>query len=116
MANLIGDIEWYRGDSYPLELTIKNKETKVIIDLTGYAFSLTVDTLQDPPDDTTQVFEVPGVLDIDPTLGRVSFTPTVLQTAIDAKGYFYDVQMTDSSGNIRTIVKNKWKILQDITK
>ena len=116
MATLIGDIEWYRGDSYPLELTIKDKTSGLVIDLTGYSFLLTVDTLKEPPDDTTKVFDVIGVLDGDPTTGKVSFTPTAIQTAIDPAGYFYDVQMTDASNNIRTIAKNKWKILQDISK
>ncbi len=116
MATLIGELEIYRGDSYPLELTIKDKATKTVIDLTGYSFLMTVDTLQDPPDDSTKVFEITGVLDVDPTTGKVVFTPTALQTAIDPETYFYDVQMIDSSSNIRTIVKDKLKILQDITK
>jgi len=116
MSELIGIIEWYRGDSYPLELTIKNKSDGEVIDLTGYSFILTVDTLKTPPDDTTKVFEVAGVLDADPSTGKVSFTPTTTDTNIDPASYYYDVQMIDSSGHIRTIAKNKWKLLQDITK
>lgn len=116
MATLIGEIEWYRGDSYPLELTVKDANTKEVIDITGYSFILTIDTLKEPPDNTTKVFSVNGVLNVDPTTGKVSFTPTALNTAIDTGSYYYDVQMTDASIHIRTIAKNKWKILQDITK
>ncbi|RKZ36690.1 MAG: hypothetical protein DRQ49_17500 [Gammaproteobacteria bacterium] len=116
MATLIGEISWYRGDSYPLELTIKDKDSGSVIDLTGYSFILTVDTLKTPPDDTTKVFNVSGVLDGDPTTGKVSFTPSAIQTDIEPASYYYDVQMTDASSNIRTIAKNKFKILQDITK
>lgn len=116
MTTLIGEIEWYRGDSYPLDLTIKNKNDSTVIDLTGYSFILTVDTSSAPTTDATKVFEVAGVLNADPTTGKVSFTPTALQTGITPKTYYYDVQMTDASGNIRTIAKNKWKIKQDISK
>jgi len=116
MSSLIGEIEWYRGDSYPLELTIKNAATSAVIDITGYSFILTIDSLEKPPDDTTKVFEVTGDLDSDPTTGKVSFTPTALNTDQEPATYFYDVQMTDASSNIRTIAKNKWKMRQDITK
>lgn len=118
MADLIGAIEWYRGDSFPLELTIKDKATSEAIDISGYTFSLTVDTLTAPPDNTTKVFEVSGVVDGDQATntGKVSFTPTAENTDLTPTTYFYDVQMIDGSGNIRTIAKNKWKISQDITK
>jgi hypothetical protein len=115
MATL-GEITWYRGDSYPIELTIKDASTSAVIDITGYSFLLTVDSLAEPPDDTTKVFEVAGVLDADPTTGKVSFTPTSVNTDLAATTYYYDIQMTDISSNIRTIAKNKWKISQDITK
>jgi len=114
MAKLIGEIDWYRGDSYPLVLTIKDKATKSVIDITGYSFILTVSSIEDPIDDTTKIFEVNGVLDNDPTTGVVTFTPT--QTDFPAGTYYYDVQMTDASGNIRTIAKNIWNQTQDITK
>lgn len=116
MANLIGEIEWYRGDSYPLELTIKDKESGVAIDITGYTFKLTIDATKKPENEDTLLFAVDGVLNGDPTTGKVSFTPTVINTDQEPNTYYYDVQMTDASGNIRTIAKNKWKIIQDITK
>lgn len=113
---VLGDIEWYRGDGYPFELTILAKGTTTAIDITGYSFKLTVDETKDPEDDSTKLFDVDGVLDGDPTTGKVSFTPTSVNTDLEPDGYFYDVQMTDGSGNIRTIAKAKWKIVQDITK
>lgn len=36
-------ISWYRGDSYPIEITVKDKESEAAIDLTGYTFLMTVD-------------------------------------------------------------------------
>ena len=115
MATL-DDITWYRGDSFPIELTIKDKATGNAVDITGYAFKLTVDELQDPPDTSTKKFSVDGVLDGTPSTGKVAFTPSTTDTAILPADYYYDVQMTDASSNIRTIAKYKFTISQDITK
>ena len=57
-----------------------------------------------------------GVLNADPDTGKVSFTPTKEGTNLPVETYYYDVQMTDASGNVRTIAKFKFKITQDITK
>jgi hypothetical protein len=113
---LLKKVEWYRGDSYPLEITVKDSATEAAIDITGYSFIMTVDTEKYPTDALTKLFDVAGVLDADPTTGKVSFTPTTIDTDQDVGTYYYDIQMTDVSGNIRTIVKNDFKIVQDITK
>lgn len=113
---LIDDIEWFRGDSYPAEILVQNKITEAAVDLTGYSFKLTVDSKLNPPDASTKLFEVTGDLDADPTSGRVSFTPTPEQTNLTPKTYYYDIQMTDPAGHIRTIAKYKWVIVQDISK
>ncbi len=112
----IGDIEWFRGDSFPLELALKNKLDGLAIDITGYTFILTVDTKSSPPDDSTKVFSTPGVISGDPVEGKVTFTPTTANTDIAPAGYYYDIQMTDAGSNIRTIAKFKFKIVQDISK
>jgi len=113
---VLGTVEWYRGDSYPIEVEITNSDTDAVIDITGCSFLLTVDTLKTPPDATTKVFEVAGVLGVDPTIGLVSFTPTALDTDLSPGTYYYDLQVIDAESNIRTVVKDKWKITQDITK
>ncbi len=115
MAKL-GDIEYYRGDSYPIELTIKNNGTQEVIDITGFSFILTVDSLREPRDETTQIFTTTGIIDADPSTGKVSFTLSSSQTNLSSKTYYYDIQMIDTDGNIRTIAKNQLQILQDITK
>ena len=107
-------IGMYRGDSYPIAFTLKDA-SGLYIDLTGCTLKMTVDTLENPPDSTTRVFEVAGVLADDPTTGVVYFTPTSLNTATIG-AYYYDVQITDIDGNVRTVVKNTFTISQDITK
>jgi hypothetical protein len=114
----IGSIQFYRGDSYPISLTIKDASSGEAIDISGYSFILTVDETKNPTDDSTKVFSVDGVVDADQTTnpGKVTFTPTTVNTSIAPQKYYYDVQMTDGDGNIRTIEKNTWFIEQDITK
>lgn len=111
-----GRIRWYRGDSYSISLTVKNKALRAAIDITGYTFVLTVSSEENPSDDTGKKFSIAGVLDDDPTTGKVYFTPTATNTDMDPAEYFYDVQMIDGDSNVRTIVKNKFVIVQDITK
>ena len=115
---LLGDITWFRGDSFPIELTIKDKETKEPVDITGYGFLMTVNTVDNPVDISTQLFQVVGVVDPDQVTnkGKLTFTPSVADGNQTPETYYYDVQMTDPAGNIRTIAKYNFKITQDITK
>lgn len=114
MAMQRTSITMYRGDSYPIAFTLK-ASGGVAIDLTGCSLLMTVGTLENPPDSTTKLFEVAGVLADDPTTGVVLFTPTALNTATVGV-YYYDVQLTDTDGNVRTVAKNRFTISQDITK
>ena len=113
---VIGDITWFRGDSYPAEIHIVNTNTGDALDITGYTFKLTVDTNKNPADDSTKLFELLGNIDPDPTTGKVAFTPTPENNDLVPKNYYYDIEMTDPMGYVRTIAKNKWIIVQDITK
>lgn len=115
MARAKTTISLYRGDSYPIAFTLKDAATSAPMDLTGCSLLLTVDTLAEPPDATTKVFQLPGVLDAVPVTGKVYFTPTTAHTAT-VGSYFYDVQLTDADGNIRTVVKSTLAIVMDITK
>jgi hypothetical protein len=117
MSEILGDIEMTRADSYPLILTIKSKSTSLPIDLTGYAFKLTVNSDKDPIDVTNQIFQVAGVVDPDQVAntGKVSFTPTSADTATVGK-FYYDIQWT-VGGTVRSWnEKKKFTVKQDITK
>jgi len=110
-------LTYLRGDSYDKVVTIRDKATKVPIDLTGAALVLTVDTLQDPPDDTTKVFEVALVIAADQVAdkGKATFRPSVANNAV-VGNYFYDIQMTGADGSVRTVAKSTYTIPMDITK
>lgn len=114
MARPRTTISMYRGDSYPITFTLKDS-SGAPIDLTGCSLVMTVDERETPTDATTKLFEVAGVLADDPMTGVVRFTPTALNTAT-VGAYFYDVQLTDADGNVRTVAKNTFTVVQDITK
>ena len=73
------EILWYRGDSWPKGFLLVDKDTGLPLDLTGYGIILTVDSKKNPIDETTQLFQVIGVVDADQigNKGKVTFTPTL---------------------------------------
>ena len=126
MAETLGNMEWRRGDSYPFTIFVKSKATETVpaalIDITGYSFIFTVHSVKDPTSDTTKIFDTTGVVaaDQDANKGEVTFTPLVADTETftgDGK-FFFDIESTDPSGNIRTItpVGIKFTMSQDLTK
>lgn len=110
----ITQIIFYRGDSYSKEFTLSDEDTKEAIDINGYTFTMTVDTRENPDDNTTQLFSLTGLI-TDASEGKVAFTPTSENNNQSAGTYFYDIQMVIGT-NIRTVVKDKYIITQDITK
>ena len=115
MARPKTSISMYRGDSYPITFTLKDSSSGAVIPLTGCSLLMTVDTLENPVDATTKLFSVDGAIAADPATGVVQFTSTSANTAA-VGAYFYDVQLTDADGNVRTVVKSTFMITQDITK
>jgi len=84
------------------------------IDISGTSFLLTVDPSAEPADDSANLYQITGSI-INAAAGTVGFTPSSLQSAAAAGEYYYDIQWTNGS-TIRTIMKGKWTIRQDITK
>lgn len=110
----MSNITRYRGDTYADEFIIKNRTTRLPINITGYTFTLTVDPSKDPNDNSNNLFAITGTILNGPE-GRVEFVPTEMQ-ADNVGIFYYDVQMLDSSGRKRTIVSGKYKFSQDIGK
>lgn len=109
-------IERTRGDTLtPEEITVVNKKTGVALLIAGHTFLLTVDTLADPPDNTTEVFQVTGVI-TDAVNGIVEF-PLTNSDADNVGNFFFDIQMTEtSSGKKDTVMNGSFNMEQDITK
>ena len=110
----MAEIKIYRGDSFPLNYTLKDKVTGLPINITDWNFTLTVSSVKDPVDDTTKKFSVVGTI-VSGATGKLSFLPTEENNAETGK-FFYDIQYVNTSGHKRTIEKDKYTVSQDIGK
>lgn len=108
------DITRKRGDTYADEFIIKSKATGKPLNLSGYSFTMTLDPSKTPADGSTKLYQLVGTI-VDAAAGRVEFAPNATQ-ANTVGAYFYDVQMIDGAGRVRTIASGKYKYEQDITK
>lgn len=108
------EICWGRGDSDAKGFVIQDSNGDPI-DISGFSFKLTVNSEKDPVDQTNEQFTINGVIGVAAS-GTVSFAPTTVDTDITPGIYFYDIEQTDGSGAIKTVIKGKCRIIQDITK
>lgn len=104
---------WARGDSDARGFIVQTA-AGVVVDITGFTFRLTVNTEKNPAPGT-ELFTVTGVI-TDAVNGKVGFAPSAVQTNQTPGTYFYDVEQTDASSLISTLIKGKCQIIQDISK
>ena len=109
------DLCWARGDNDSRTFTIKDS-LGVVVDISGWTLSMAVNTLKDPPDATTEIFQVAGVFVTDGTDGQISFTPPAnsLDAVTANQKAFYDVQRLTPS--IKTLVKGSVTFIMDVDK
>ena len=107
-------IEYARADSFATVWTLTDS-AGVAIDITGYTFKFTVNPDPAPLNADDEVFSINGVITDAPN-GKVSFSPASIDTTVTPNTYFYDLQITDAGGKVRTAVISKFTITQDITK
>lgn len=115
MATKLTDFKWTRGDTYPFSITIKTTDGPV--DLTGFSnIAICFNTEKKPVDTSKEIFKSTGVVDADPTTGKVTFTFDTEQ-ADNMGTFYYDIQGIDASGHRRTFINgNKAVFEQDINK
>ena len=112
----MADITRKRGDTYGDRFDLTVTATGLPLELAGYSgFLLTLDTRRDPPDTTTQVYQLAGVVIGATSLGQLEFAPTLAQANRTGR-FFYDIQLTDPAGRVRTVLAARYAYRQDITK
>lgn len=108
-----------RGDTAPDKIFIKDPDDPTVpLDITGFAYKMTVNTEQDPdpgPPIGTELVTIAGTI-TDAPGGVVEFPWTPVQADQVPEEYFYDIQQTDSALKLLTIAKNQYIFQQDITK
>ena len=113
----------FRGDTQPINITVRDKQSvtldsgtagtiTTVRNVTSDTYALTVDTLEQPADDTTEQFTVAGTI-IDGPNGKVQFAITSTEADIAAATYFYSIRQT-SGGNVVTIAKGQYTIEENI--
>ena len=111
------NIAYKRGDSRLVTFTIKTS-AGAVQDLTGYtAPVLSVHSIKNPPDVSTQVFKVTGTIPT-PANGQVLFQPAEDNTGSDQEPavYYYDAQFLDPTSRKITFVEGTFTITQDKAK
>ena len=106
----MSDIERKRGDTYDIIISVVDKDLAAI-PLTTETFILSVNTAENPTA-AADVYTVAGSI-ADAANGKVTFA---VAGTTAAGTYFFDIQMTDTAGKIRTIDKGEYRVVQDITK
>lgn len=107
------EIQRYRGDTAADQFSVFNKSAGDVASLAGCTFTLTVGSVMNPTDDTTMLYQLTGVVDTEK--GTVYFEPSDDQ--VNRVGvFYYDIQMVDSNGKKRTLVKDVYEFIQDISK
>jgi len=99
-----------KGDMYKFTVTVKDSAGD-IFDLTGYTMVFTA------KDDLTKL-DVDAAIQSTATIptpvnGVGEFTLEPTDTNIDAKEYHYDIQISDGSNNVYTVVKDSSLIITD---
>lgn len=113
----------FRGDTQSINITVKNKEAVTldsgtsgfvtsIRDVTNDTYSFTVDSLENPTDNTTQVFTVAGTISDGPN-GKVQFAISTTEAEISAGTYFYSIRQT-AGGSTVTIAKGQYTLEENI--
>lgn len=110
MSNIIRK----RGDTYGDVLVVKSSVTRQPVNITGCTFLMTLNPSKVPLDDTNNLYQLVGTI-VDADGGQVEFAPSDTQADQLGKWYF-DIQMTDASGRVRTIDSGRYTYKQDITK
>lgn len=100
-----------KGNTYVEQVTIR--QNGAALNITGGTVLLTINTLENPPSDATEVTEITGSITDGPN-GVVEFTPDATLIAQAAGTYYYEVQLT-LSGVITSVMKGPFEIIERLT-
>lgn len=105
-----------RGDTAGLKVTVTNKVTGVIFNLTGYTMRLTVKKSPSQPDSEALIGPVTCTIDT-PASGIGIANLSTSDTDVEGGVWWYDVQISDGTNNytVQEPIKD-FTVIDDITK
>ena len=106
------DLEYTRRDTKTISFTRSNKDgTRK--DISGFSYVFRVDTMKDPPDGSTIVFTVAGVITL-AAQGEFGFPISTVESDQTPAVYYYRIIETDGAPEEETIATGQWALLEDI--
>lgn len=115
------DLQRRRGDTWPLAIQLLQAGTTDPLfpgGIAGFSFKLDVDTEKEPAGDTTSasnVFSRAGII-TDAAENQIEFALSDGEANLTPGTYYYEIEMTDTSSDRRTLMYGKWVVKQDIAK
>ena len=106
-------ISRYRGDTKRIVKRVVDAD-KNAVDITSWSAVLTVNSEENPADATNQIEEITATILGAATDGRFSFVPSGTADVVGTS--YYDIQVTDNNGEVDTMEKGEWIVVQDISK
>ena len=109
------DIKRVRGDTVPevFKLRLHDISNSIIDITTLVSITLTVNSVKDPPNDTTQLLQIVGAI-LDANKLTVEFVGAF--DGLPVGTLYYDIEIVLPDGSIYTPVKGELEVNQDVTK
>jgi hypothetical protein len=110
------NFEMFRGDTRTLTVTIKDRFTGAVVDLTGASIAWRMAKTADMGNSLTMSKSVgSGITVASPTSGVavVTINPTDTSTLIPGD-YYHDLTVTDASARVVTVLSGRARIKQDL--
>lgn len=100
----------YRGDTFSFRMTLNTTEDPY--DITDHEFSGEIK--ERGKDEVKAIFEF-DIEDEDAGVLRVTLTPVESKKLIAGRKYVYDIEMTNSSGDVSTLIEGPILVTGDTT-
>ena len=109
----MSDIYRYRGNTTVIQRTIKDDAGNPL-NIAGWNLLLVINAEENPTDTTNEMARLTGVVTDAPN-GKVEFSPAY--SDVDYVGtFYYEIQATDATGVVSTVMKAAFIFFQDIAK
>jgi hypothetical protein len=112
----IQNLDIYRGDDETITLTFVDKITGQPKNLTGSSFFFTAKINSSDPDSAAVILKKMTNYSDSSGTGIAMVPLTHTDTAVGLGTYVYDVQWVDAAGNVKTVLKGKLTVYDDVTK
>lgn len=114
---MIGFAEWilHQGYTFVRKITVRDKDTKVAKDISGYTFKMTVKRFKHDTDSNALHQEVVNVTN--GTGGTTQIVITAANTSLIPIGnWYFDINYTDASGAKVELIEGNLNIKKAVTR